>query len=505
MQILNAAITNYLKRRIKNIQEFIHEPMKTQKEQWWHLVNTAQFTKYGIEHGFKDIKTITDFKNQVPIVNYECFLPYINRILKGEENVAWPFPIEWFAKSSGTTSEVSKFIPVSYEAINECHYKAGKDVLALYCHNNPNAQIFAGKGLIMGGSHQVSDYNNNAKYGDLSAVLLQNMPVVAKFVNAPKLAISLLDDWEEKLVQMVEATVPKNITNISGVPTWTLVLLNKILKETGAESIYEIWPNFELYIHGGVSFKPYKQQFKNIFTQEQTKFYQTYNASEGFFGIQQSNSATDMMLLLDHGIFYEFIPMNELDNDHPKTLTIDEVELNTNYAIVVSTNAGLWRYKVGDTIKFTNLSPFSIEVTGRTKQFINAFGEEVMVANTDSAIVKACAQCTAEVAEYTVAPIYMEGGGKGGHEWLIEFEVMPSCIKEFTKNLDEALQQVNSDYGAKRQKNIALQQPLIRVLQKGAFFKWMKHRGKLGGQNKVPRLSNNRNYVDSILKMPVLV
>jgi len=502
VQILNAAITNYLKRRIKNIQEFIYEPMKTQHEQWQHLVNTAQFTKYGREYGFKDINSVSNFKRQVPVVNYDNFLPYINSILKGEENVSWPFPIEWFAKSSGTTSEVSKFIPVSYEAINECHYKAGKDVLALYCHNNPGAQIFSGKGLIMGGSHQVSDYNNNAKYGDLSAVLLQNMPVVAKFVNAPKLAISLLDDWEEKLVQMVDATIPKNITNISGVPTWTLVLLNKILQQTGAKSIYEVWPNFELYIHGGVSFNPYKQQFKNIFSKQQTKFYQTYNASEGFFGIQQSNSATDMMLLLDHGIFYEFIPMDELVKDHPKTLTIDEVELNTNYAIVVSTNAGLWRYKVGDTIKFTKLNPFSIEVTGRTKQFINAFGEEVMVANTDNAIVKACKLCNAEVAEYTVAPIYMENGGRGAHEWLIEFKTMPNCIEEFTKKLDKALQEVNSDYKAKRYKDIALQLPKVQLLSTGTFFNWMKTRGKLGGQNKVPRLSNNRNYIDSILAVP---
>jgi len=419
--------------------------------------------------------------------------------MKGEHNILWPTKISWFAKSSGTTSDKSKYIPVSKETFEDCHIKGGKDLMSIYCNNNADTKIFSGKGLILGGSLQDNELDSESQCGDVSAVMMQNMPFLAQFIRTPDLSVSLLEDWEEKIEKICELTINENVSNIVGVPTWTLVLLKKICEKTGKRNLMEIWPNLELYVHGGVSFTPYKEQFQQLLQSKELQYYETYNASEGFFGIQDRADADDMLLMLDYGIFYEFLPLEDLNNDHPRTLQLDEVEVDKNYALILSTNAGLWRYTIGDTIKFTSINPFKIQVTGRTKHFINAFGEEVIVDNTERALTLACQKTGAVVKEYTVAPVYITGHDKGCHEWLIEFETPPNDLAHFTTILDDSLKDINSDYEAKRFKDIALKMPIIHSIEKGTFYNWLKSKGKLGGQYKVPRLANDRKYVDELL------
>lgn len=503
MGIINSVMTWLMKKRIHQIDLFKKYPQEVQQEVFHNLIETAKNTEFGKEFHFKDIKSRQDFINQVPVSSYETFYPYIDRLLHGEQNVLWPSHIKWFAKSSGTTNAKSKFIPVSQEALDNCHYKGGKDLLSIYVNNYPDTQVFSGKNLAIGGSQQINqlDENTRSYTGDVSAVLMKNLPFWAQLSRTPKMEIALMDNWEEKVKKIAQTTIHEDVTSIAGVPTWTVVLLQHILKVTNTTSILEVWPNLELFIHGAVSFTPYETLFKKLIPSEQMHYLETYNATEGFFGIQDQKHSKEMLLMLDYGIYYEFIPPEDFDNDAPKTLSISEVETGKNYAVVISTNSGLWRYKIGDTIKFTSVSPFRFVISGRTKHFINAFGEELIIENAEKAIAEACKKTGALVEDFTAAPHYIEEGNKGCHEWVIEFSQEPANLNEFVNILDETLRAVNSDYDAKRQKDLAVKRPLVHKAPKGTFYQWMKKRGKLGGQNKVPRLANNREYMDELLSM----
>lgn len=507
MELLNSILTWVMKKRIHQIELFMKYPFDVQEEVFRNLIVAAQNTVWGRQYGYSDIKSVDEFRQRVPVSSYEQLFPYIDRTIKGEHNLLWPSEIKWFAKSSGTTNARSKFIPVSFEALNDCHYKGGKDMLSIFVNNNPETKIFAGKSLAIGGSHQVNSFNDNSSsfYGDVSAVIMKNLPFWAQIIRTPSLEIALMDNWEEKLEKIAESTINENVTNIAGVPTWTLVLLKRILEITGKKSIMEVWPNLELFVHGAVSFTPYREEFKRLIPAGTMKYLETYNASEGFFGIQDTSDSDDMLLMLDYGIFYEFIPMEDFESENPKTLLLSEVEVGKNYAMVISTNGGLWRYKIGDTVKFTTISPFRIKISGRTKHYINAFGEEVIIENAETALTKACQETGAIVVNFTAAPVYMAEGKRGGHEWIIEFSNPPADLNNFIEVLDSTLREVNSDYDAKRHKDLALVAPIIHAVAEGTFYNWMKRRGKLGGQNKVPRLSNTREYVDDILEMVMAV
>lgn len=481
------------------IDNFMHNPIDTQQQVFNDLIGSAQFTEYGKKYRFEEINNIAEFQKNVPINDYETLKPYIQRILEGTQNVLWPSPIKWFAKSSGTTSDKSKFIPVSKESLDNTHFRAGKDVLALYLRENPQSNLTNGKCLILGGSHQVNQLNAASFFGDLSAVTLQNMPFAGQLFRLPELSIALMTEWEEKIDRMAHSTINENVTYIAGVPTWTIVLIKRIFEITGKNSLLDIWPNLELYIHGGVNFTPYRRQFEQLIPSPNMHYRETYNASEGFFAAQDREDEEGMLLFLNHGIFYEFMPMEEYGKENPRTLTLKEVELYKNYAIVVTTNGGLWRYLVGDTIQFTSLSPFRIKVTGRLKHFINAFGEELIVDNADNAIAIACAETGAVVADYSAAPVYMTGEDNGAHEWIIEFDYLPVPLEQFTNLLDKSLQAINSDYEAKRYKDMALRMPIVHRMPKDGFQHWLKDKGKLGGQHKVPRLSNERTYIEEML------
>lgn len=491
-----------MKKRIHDIDLFRKYPHEVQLELFQGLISTAKNTEWGKKYGYSDTLSAREFQERVPISTYEDLYPYFERVMKGEQNLLWPGKIDWFAKSSGTTNARSKFIPVSPESLEDCHYKGGKDMLSIYVNLYPDTKLFTGKGLSIGGSHQPSELNAKVSCGDVSAVIMQNLPIWAEAIRTPPLKIALMDKWEEKIEKMVEVTVPENVTSMSGVPTWTYVLLKRILEVTGKNNIMEVWPNLELFTHGAVAFGPYRQLFRDIIPSEKMNYLEVYNASEGFFGIQdQAGTEDEMLLMLDYGVYYEFIPMDQFEEEQPKTLTLDEVELNKNYALVISTNAGLWRYKIGDTVRFTSINPYRIKISGRTKHFINAFGEEVIVENAEEAITKACQATGAIISNFTAAPIYLESDKRGGHEWLIEFEKQPSSLQTFTEVLDETLRNVNSDYDAKRQNDIALQQPLVHAAPEGTFLNWLRYKGKLGGQHKVPRLSNTREHLEEIMQV----
>ncbi len=489
----------YFRKRMAVIENAINNPEETQLKVLNRLISDARNTEWGRKYDFKSIRNYREFKNRVPIQDYESLKPYIERLMRGEENILWPGEIMWFAKSSGTTNDKSKFIPVSFETLEECHFQGGRDILTFYCANVAETQIFDGKGLLIGGSHKVNSFNENSYYGDLSAVLLNNLPTWVNLLKTPDKSIALMDDWEEKLDKMANQTINENVTNISGVPTWTLVLLEKLMKMKGANNIHELWPNLELYIHGGVSFEPYKKPFSQVFKGSHINYLETYNASEGFFGLQNDLNDPSLMLMPDYGIFYEFIKVADLNRTDPPAYLLNEVELGENYAIIMSNNSGLWRYMLGDTIRFTGKKPYKFTISGRTKLFINAFGEEVVIENAEKAIAHACHVTDSKVREYTAAPIFLNSEKDAGHEWLIEFEQAPANIKEFTVALDDKLKEINSDYEAKRHKDIALKLPTVTTLPNNTFYSWLKQKGKLGGQNKVPRLSNDRKLVDEIL------
>jgi hypothetical protein len=502
MGLINSILTWVMKQRIHQIELFIKYPDEVQDELFRKLVYDARFTEFGQRYNFSSISSYEDYRNRVPIHTYENLYPYIQRLMRGEQNLLWPTEIKWFSKSSGTTNASSKFIPVSQEALEDCHFKGGKDLLSIYVNNYPDTTVFDGKGLAVGGSHQINEFDpsSSSYYGDVSAVIMKNLPHWAQFIRTPSLETALMGNWEEKIEKMAVETAAVNVTNIAGVPTWTVLLLQKIMAQEN-KSIPEIWPNLEVFFHGAVAFAPYRSLFKSLIPSDKMRYWETYNASEGFFGIQDQKNSEELLLMLDYGIFYEFVPVEELENEHPKALRLDEVQLDKNYAMVITTNAGLWRYNIGDTIKFTSRNPYRIKISGRTKHFINAFGEEVIVENAESAITKACHETGAVIDNFTAAPVYLSEGKRGSHEWIIEFKVKPSSIDLFIKVLDSTLRAINSDYDAKRKHDMALVEPIVHSVEEGTFYNWMKRRGKLGGQNKVPRLFNSRDYVDDILKM----
>ena len=500
LQIINSFATWILKKRIHQMELFLKYPHEVQEELLFNLIKASENTQLGKKYDFSSMKSYTTFSERIPVSSYEDLEPLIELTRKGEQNVFWHSNIKWFAKSSGTTNAKSKFIPVSSEALENCHYKASKDLLCLYLNNNEESQMFTGKSLRLGGSKQLYE-DNNTFFGDLSAILIDNMPIWAEFSSTPSSKISLMGDWETKLPAIVNETINENVTSLAGVPSWMLVLLQKALETTGKSNLLELWPNAEVYFHGGVNFDPYREQYKKLFPKESFKYYEIYNASEGFFALQDQNNSNELLLMLDYGIFYEFIPMDTYGSSSQKIIRLSEVELNKNYAIVITTNSGLWRYQIGDTVRFTSLNPYRIRVTGRTKHHINVFGEELIIENTDNAIAKACQITHTEMMDYSVAPIFMEGKEKGAHEWIIEFRKKPTDLDLFRKVLDETLQTLNSDYEAKRFNNMTLNPPVIHIARTDLFHDWLKNQNKLGGQNKIPRLSNQREYVEQLLDL----
>lgn len=497
--LVNKVMEILMKKRMRQIENFIKYPIETQENTLFNNLSIARNTEYGNLYKFNEIDNLREFQSRVPLVTYEEFEPYIEKARRGIADVSWEGKIKWFAKSSGTTNAKSKFIPISDVSLEDCHYSAGKMMFAIYLNNHPDTQIFKNKNLRLGGSSEIyQEYDT--LFGDLSAILIDNLPFYAELRNSPNRQISLMSEWESKMKAISAAVIKEDIGCLTGVPSWMLVLLHKILEETGKEKLDEVWPMLEVFFHGGISFKPYKENYEEL-THKKLNFYEIYNASEGFFAIQDRSDSKEMLLLLDNGIFYEFISMDEFGSADPKVITLEDVEVGKNYAIVITTNGGLWRYIIGDTVKFTSTDPFRIVVTGRTKHFINAFGEELIIENAEEGIRKACEKTQAVIKEFTAAPIFMEGNKKGAHEWIIEFEKKPDNIEAFANILDESLQELNSDYEAKRYKNMTLNPLKLNIARENLFFDWMKSRGKLGGQNKVPRLSNTREYLDDLLEM----
>lgn len=501
--VVHKIATWFLKRRLEQIEHFVRNPHLVQQSVFRQLIEKGKHAEWGKTYGYENSMKVDTFRERVPISSYEELFPWIDRMFRGESDILWPGKFTWFAKSSGTTNDKSKYIPVSEEALEGCHFRAGQDMLALYFDHKPTSKLFTGKALSIGGSIATNPHDPSLQFGDVSAVITETLPRFYELMRAPSKEVAMMENWEEKIVAMGKEVISEDITSIVGVPTWTLVLINHLFETLGMKerNLLQIWPNLELYLHGGVNFGPYREQFKKLIPSDEMTYLNCYNASEGFFAVQNDPNDSDLLLLLDYGIFYEFIPLDHMDEDHPKTHTLEDVEIGINYAMVISTNAGLWRYKIGDTIMFTSISPYKIRITGRTKHFINAFGEELMVDNAEKGITEACLATGAIVNNYTAGPIYLDGTKQGGHEWLIEFEKEPDNIEKFQQRLDEVLRSVNSDYDAKRQKNLALLPPKIHQLPRETFHRWMKKRGKLGGQHKVPRLANDRKYIEDILDM----
>jgi hypothetical protein len=499
MNLLSKTISFLARLRYRRIHNWIHNPAAAQRHVLQSLISDAQYTVFGKKYNFARLFTIKEFKQRVPLQEYDDMRPYIERMMQGEENVLWNTPVTWFAKSSGTTNDKSKFIPVSEESLKENHFRASKDVLTKYYNNFPNSGLLTGKGLVVGGSHTINKVNDEIQYGDLSAVLMQNSPFWGQWLRTPELSIALLDEWENKIEQLALVTSQENVTSLAGVPTWTLLLMKRILEITGKKTIGEVWPNLELYMNGGVSFIPYRDQFEKIIGKP-INYLEIYNASEGFIAAQEKPNDDGLLLFTEHGIFYEFMPVSEYGDKHAKTFSLNHVKLNTNYAIVISTTGGLWRYIMGDTISFTSLDPYKIKITGRLKHYMNAFGEEVIVDNADKAVAIAARQTNAIVKDYTAAPVYFTENSNGAHEWVIEFEKAPDDLAAFTAAMDAALKDINSDYEAKRHKNIALRMPIVHAVAEGTFTKWLKKKNKVGGQHKVPRLSNDRTVLEEIKK-----
>jgi phenylacetate-coenzyme A ligase PaaK-like adenylate-forming protein len=499
MELVNSVLTWLLRKRSHQRELFIRYPHDVQAEWFRKLVATAQHTEFGERFAFADIETVEQFRQRVPIHEYEQLEPYVNRMMRGEQNLLWPSEVKWFAKSSGTTSHKSKFIPVSAESLDECHYKGGKDMLSIFCSLRPDTRIFTGKGLSIGGSHKMNELGGGGSCGDLSAVLLQNLPVWAEFLRTPELEVALMDEWEAKIDRMARITMEQDVTSIQGVPSWTLVLLRRIMELKGTTDLTHVWPNLEVFFHGGVSFVPFRDRFRQMVPSSGMTYLETYNASEGFFGIQDQLGSSDLLLMLDYGIYYEFEPMDRFGSGD--TVQLHEVVPGRNYALIISTNGGLWRYRIGDTVQFTCTDPYRIRISGRTRHYINMFGEELIVDNADRAIAFACERTGATVSDYTACPIAAGEDGRGGHQWLIEFSHPPHNMGHFADLLDTGLKSINSDYEAKRYKDMVLMPPEVTMLREGTFYSWLKMKGKLGGQHKVPRLSNDRAVVEEVLSL----
>jgi hypothetical protein len=504
VEVINSFLIWIFKNRLGQIDNFKQNPIAVQEAAFRGLIEAGKETEFGMEFGFEKIVSPADFAQRVPVFDYESFKPYIEKTMGGKQNVIWNTEIHWFSKSSGTTGSRSKYIPVSDESLEECHYKGGKDMLSLYIANNPNTKLFTGKSLTIGGTLEKNPLHpeGTAQAGDVSAVIMQNLPLWVQFARTPSLETALMSDWEAKIEKMAMETMNENVTSIAGVPTWTIVLLRRILELKKAKNILEVWPNLEVFFHGAVAFGPYRSLFRELIPSDKMHYMETYNASEGFFGIQDQADSDELLLLLDYGIFYEFIPMVEWELESPTVVPLEEVEVGKNYAVVISTNGGLWRYKIGDTVKFTSTLPYRFRISGRTKHFINAFGEEVIVENAEAAVQYAAEETFATISNFTAAPVYFEGNGSNGaHEWIIEFQKAPDSLEDFTRLLDQRLREINSDYDAKRYKDIALKMPIVHQGPQGLFEAWLRKKGKLGGQHKVPRLSNSREFLEEILEM----
>ncbi|MDL2212615.1 GH3 auxin-responsive promoter family protein [Bacteroides sp. OttesenSCG-928-D19] len=487
--------------RLKQIDLYATHAGEIQHKVLMGLLKKAQNTEWGLEYDYKSIKTYNQFKDRVPIQVYDDIKPYVKRMRAGEKNLIWPSEIKWFAKSSGTTNDKSKFLPISKESLRDIHYKGGADAVALYLRMNPNSRFFSGKGVILGGSHRPNYNSKHGLVGDLSAILIQNVTPMVNYLRVPSKKTALMDEWEAKIEAIANETMHVDVTSLSGVPSWFLVLIKSILEKAGKDTLEQVWPNLEVFFHGGVSFNPYREQYKQIIQSANMHYVETYNASEGYFGTQNDFADPSMLLMIDYGIFYEFIPMEDIESDNPRVYSLEEVELNKNYAMLISTSCGLWRYMIGDTVKFTQKAPYKFVITGRTKHFINAFGEELIIDNAEKGLQEACTQTGAQVSEYSAAPVFMDKNAKCRHQWLIEFAQMPDSIERFARILDDTLKAVNSDYEAKRWKNIALQPLEVVVARDGLFHDWLKEKGKLGGQHKVPRLSNIRDYMEEMLTL----
>ena len=488
-----------LKSRIAGIDLMKKEPHTSQQRVLRNLLSHLEKTDYGKKHSIHKEMSFEEYQDALPIVNYESFTPWIERTMKGEQNVIWDGPIQWFAKSSGTTNSKSKFIPVSRESLDECHLSIGKDLLAIYTSQCPQSELFDGLSLRLGGSSKINNLKDVSYSGDLSAIMIQNLPFWAEWRSTPTNDIALLEDWEEKVEKISRQVINQNITSLFGVPSWMLVLIRRVLSIHGSDSLSSIWPKLELFCHGGVSYTPYSDSFQKILPKD-CQLLETYNASEGFFAIQDRLEKSGMLLMLDHGIFYEFIPLNSFNGRISKTINLEKVTEATDYVLIISTNGGLWRYILGDTIRFTSLNPYRIKLTGRTRHFINAFGEELMIETADQAISKAAKKTHDEIIDYTAAPLFMNRKENGAHQWLIEFSIEPSSYIEFAEVLDNELKNLNSDYEAKRYNNLILRMPIIIKAEKDIFHNWLKSKSKLGGQNKIPRLSNDRKNIEEILK-----
>ena len=491
----------FLGKRLKDFELYASQPEAVQQKVLRRLLNDAAHTTWGREHGYASIKSYTDYAAAVPLQTYDDLKPYIDRMRHGEDNLLWHSKVKWYAQSSGTTNDKSKYIPVTSEGLDDTHYRGGADCVAIYLGMNPSSRFFSCKGLILGGSFNEQPNPDGSRVGDLSAVLMQNINPVVNFFRVPSKEVALMREWESKIERLAADTASVNVTNLSGVPSWMLVVLKKVLDITGKDSIEQVWPGIEVFFHGGVSFTPYRSQYKELIKSDQMHYVETYNASEGFFGIQSDLSDPSMMLMIDYGVFYEFVPMTEFGKPNARAVSLTDIELGKNYAMVISTSCGLWRYVIGDTVMFTSKSPYKFRITGRTKHFINAFGEELIVDNAEKGLARACAETGAKVLDYSAAPVYMDAQGKCRHQWLIEFAVMPDSLDRFVAVLDAALKSVNSDYEAKRTKDIALQLPEVVVARPGLFNDWLKGKGKLGGQHKVPRLSNTRDIIDEMLAL----
>ncbi len=501
MDLITSLASPFFRHRQDNIRKYDRESDRIQAFQLNKLLTKARDTEWGRKYGYKNIRNYEDYRERVPIQSYDDLKPFITRMVNGEKNVLWPSVVRWYARSSGTTNDKSKFIPVTDEILWRCHYKGGVDCVALYLENNPKSRFFSRKGLILGGSHSPSPLNAQAHQGDLSAVLLQNLNPLVNLVRVPPKRIILMDEWESKIKAIVESTWNKDVNSLSGVPSWMLVLLRAILEKTGKTYLTEVWPNMEVFFHGGISFEPYRDLYKALIPSDDMHYMETYNASEGFFGIQSDLNDPSLLLMQDYGVFYEFIPLEEVGNENPTVLPLSDVKKDINYAMIISTLGGLWRYQIGDTVRFTSLSPHKFIISGRTKHYINAFGEELMVDNADKAISLTNQQTGAKVKEYTAAPLFMLDKAKGLHQWFIEFVKMPDSVKEYARLLDENLKKLNSDYEAKRYKDISLQPLEIIVSREGIFYKWLSKKGKLGGQHKIPRLSNTREMIEELLEI----
>jgi hypothetical protein len=500
LALVNSFLSWRLKKRFHQLELFMKYPHEVQDELLLNLIEKAKNTEFGKKHGFKDIRSAKAFKDQVPLHFYEDIEADVDRLRQGEQNIFWPGEMKWFAKSSGTTNSKSKFLPVSEEAIEDCHFKGGKDLLSIYCNLYPETTIFDGMNLRMGGSTFLDNQEVNSYYGDVSGIIIENLPFWVEVRSTPNNKISLMTEWESKIAAMATTSLREDVTSLAGVPSWMLVLLQRVLELSGKKTIAEVWPNLELYMHGGVSFEPYRKQFRDIIGKD-INYLETYNASEGFFGITDQADSNELLLMLDYGIYFEFIPMDQYQGTDSATISLSEVKIGLNYALVISTNAGLWRYIIGDTIRFTNNDPHRFKITGRTKHFINVFGEELIIENAEKGLKETCIKHNSQVSEFTVAPIFMEGKSKGAHQWLIEWTKAPSDLDAFATDLDLALCNINSDYEAKRYKGLALTRLEIITGRTRLFYDWLSAKGKLGGQNKVPRLSNSREHIEQLLSL----